>query len=410
MERLKHIHKESVDLGWIDFSDSDRKKTMDVLRLFQEKGAVDELGIGIIRDGFANYFFPGTSTIQTRAKYFFIIPYAMMDTVSDSRVTSVLDALHRLDEIEKESAFLLKMSSGESGIIGATILPKWVVRTPSTIYWNGLRTLGLFNGGFLKNMTISEYFRLSLKLRDEKKASALGNRKEYAEENDKDDSDAGDFRYRSFWQLPYEQGWKENLKIDLTPAEADFLSTKIKASNPDSVFSYVLREKIDIEQYNGDFSAFSCYLKTVIDEKNVCMLTLADQFNDFISLAQIRYNLMLSDGKNDRARSLWENVKENAHTFAERVDLDAIFATLHLSNPRLRDFLKKFRFAVLSGDWEAADIAIFNQEVRIKGDRAKLKNKSKYAPDKWIGGYRLDYRFKDACRLIMDIRKGGSHV
>ena len=52
-----------MNIGWIDFSDNDRKKTMDVLRLFQEQGAVDELGIGIIRDGFANYFFPGTSCL-----------------------------------------------------------------------------------------------------------------------------------------------------------------------------------------------------------------------------------------------------------------------------------------------------------------------------------------------------------
>lgn len=398
-----------MNLGWIDFSDSDRKKTMDVLRLFQEQGAVDELGIGIIRDGFANYFFPGTSTIQTRAKYFFIIPYAMMDTVSDHRVKSVPDALRRLDEIEKESAFLLKNASGELGVIGATILPKWVVRTPSTIYWNGLRTLGLFNGGFLKNMTISEYFRLALKLRDEKKASSLGYRKEEAEENDKDDADAGDFRYHGFWQLPYEQGWKEHLKIDLTSAEADYLSTKIKASNPNSVFAYVLREGIDIEQYR-DFSAFSYGLKSTIDEENACMLTLADQFNDFISLAQIRYNLMLSEGQNDYAVSLWEDVKENANSYASNVDLEAIFARLHLNNPGLSDFLKKFRTAVLSGDWEAADIAIFKQEIRIKDARAKLKNKSKYAPDKWIGGYRLDYRFTDMRRLILDIRKGSSYV
>ena len=113
-----------MTLGWIDFSDNDRKKTLDVLRLFQEQGAVDELGIGIIRDGFANFFFPGTSTIQTRAKYFFIIPYAMMDTVADPRVTSVSGALRRLDEIEKESAVILKRNSGEPGVIGATILPK----------------------------------------------------------------------------------------------------------------------------------------------------------------------------------------------------------------------------------------------------------------------------------------------
>lgn len=398
-----------MKLGWIDFSDSDRKKTMDVLRLFQEQGAVDELGIGIIRDGFANYFFPGTSTIQTRAKYFFIIPYAMMDTLSDSHLTTVDQALQRLDEIEKESAAILKKDGDWQGVIGATVLPKWVVRTPSTIYWNGLRTLGIFNGGMLQNMTISEYFRLALKLREEKGASALGNRKEGAEENDKDDADAGDFRFLNFWHLAYEQGWKEHLKIDLTPAEAAYLSTKIKTSIPKSVFAYVLREGIDIELY-GDFSAFSYDLKPVIDEENAYMLTLADQFNDFISLAQIRYNLMLSEWQNDVAVSLWDEVKDNAGDYAANVDLDAIFARLNLSNPGLRDFLKKFRTAVLSEDWEAADNAILKQEVRIKGTRAKLKNKSEYATDKWIGGYRLDYRFTVAQRLTMDIRKGMAHV
>ena len=398
-----------MKLGWIDFSDTDRKKTMDVLRLFQEQGAIDELGIGTIRDGFANYFFPGTSTIQTRAKYFFIIPYAMMDTVSDPRVTSVPGALRRLDEIEKESAVSLKQASGELGVIGATILPKWVVRTPSTIYWNGLRTLGFFNGGISQSLTISEYFRLALKLREEKKASAFGNRKEDADENDKDDVGAGDFRFRNFWQLPYEQSWKKHLTIELSQAEADFLSTKIKTSNPHSVFAFILKEGIDIEQY-GDFTSFSYDVKSFIDDQNAYMLDLADHFNDFISLAQIRYNLMLSDGQNEEAVALWDKVKDNTVMFAERVDLEAIFARLHLNNPGLRDFLKRFRSAALLGDWGKAEKEIFNQEVKIKGVRAKLKNKTKYSPNKWVGGYRLDYRFKDARRLIMDIRKGGTYV
>ena len=58
-----------MQLGWIDFSKEDRQKAFDVINLLSEQGAVDELGIGVIRDAFANYFFPGTSTIQTRAKY-----------------------------------------------------------------------------------------------------------------------------------------------------------------------------------------------------------------------------------------------------------------------------------------------------------------------------------------------------
>lgn len=68
-----------MQLGWIDFSKEDRQKAFDVINLLSEQGAVDELGIGVIRDAFANYFFPGTSTIQTRAKYFLIVPYMLID-------------------------------------------------------------------------------------------------------------------------------------------------------------------------------------------------------------------------------------------------------------------------------------------------------------------------------------------
>jgi hypothetical protein len=61
---------QDVELGWIDFSKEERAKVLDVINLLSEDGTLDELGIAAIRDGFANLFFPGTSTIQTRAKYF----------------------------------------------------------------------------------------------------------------------------------------------------------------------------------------------------------------------------------------------------------------------------------------------------------------------------------------------------
>ena len=61
-------------LGWIDFSSEHRDRVRTVLDLMAEKGVVDELGIGVIRDAFADLMFPGLATIQTRAKYFLIIP------------------------------------------------------------------------------------------------------------------------------------------------------------------------------------------------------------------------------------------------------------------------------------------------------------------------------------------------
>ena len=84
-----------MQLGWIDFSKEDRQKALDVINLLSEKGAVDELGIGIVRDGFANYFFPGTSTIQTRAKYFLIVPYVLKEAV-DSRYMFIITTNDRI--------------------------------------------------------------------------------------------------------------------------------------------------------------------------------------------------------------------------------------------------------------------------------------------------------------------------
>ena len=64
-----------MQLGWIDFSKEDKSNALNVINSLKDKGVLDELGFGIIRQAFANYLFPGTSTIQTRAKYFLIIPH-----------------------------------------------------------------------------------------------------------------------------------------------------------------------------------------------------------------------------------------------------------------------------------------------------------------------------------------------
>ena len=47
----------SLQFGWIDFSKEQRNKVLSVINLLSEPGAVDELGIGIVRDAFANLFF-----------------------------------------------------------------------------------------------------------------------------------------------------------------------------------------------------------------------------------------------------------------------------------------------------------------------------------------------------------------
>jgi len=60
-------------LSWIDHDPDARDRALRILSLFQERESRDELGIGSIRDAFADTLFPGTSTVQTHLKYMLFV-------------------------------------------------------------------------------------------------------------------------------------------------------------------------------------------------------------------------------------------------------------------------------------------------------------------------------------------------
>lgn len=114
-----------MQLGWVDFSREDREKVLDVMNLLQEQGAVDEIGIGLVRDAFANLFFPGTSTVQTVAKYFLIVPYVLKEATEGRYGNDLNRILRKIDQEEKDCGIrLMQNCPGEEGIIGRRVLPK----------------------------------------------------------------------------------------------------------------------------------------------------------------------------------------------------------------------------------------------------------------------------------------------
>jgi Family of unknown function (DUF6361) len=60
---------------WLDYSERERRKMLDAVDAFREHDTRDELGIGSVRDAFADMLFPGTSTIMTRVRYFLLVPW-----------------------------------------------------------------------------------------------------------------------------------------------------------------------------------------------------------------------------------------------------------------------------------------------------------------------------------------------
>ena len=394
-----------MQLGWIDFSKEDRQKALDVISLLSEQGAVDELGIGIVRDAFANYFFPGTSTIQTRAKYFLIVPYILRDAVDGRYGKDVNRILRAIDTEEKECGIkLLESNPKAEGVIGTRVLPKgWVARKPSDIYWNGIRTYGIFCD---YGLSIPEYVSLAVKLNTQKSSAKLGNRNDEAEENEKDDSDAGDIMNVSFWNLPiYHDNWRDNLTIELTNEEAFYLDKQIQKGAKGTLLEYVLKNRIDMNKYE-DFVSMAAELSEKVEEKLAYMMKLACEFNNLVYMSRVRFNVMLSEEENEVAVSEWDRLKPQVKRRAN-VDLSAVFNKLELHNPGTYLFLSKLQEAFKALDIDAADELIKKRERQLKGiNRAKLNRTKEFDHSKWVGGGELDYRFSNARRIINDIYSG----
>ena len=375
------------------------------MNLLQEQGAVDELGIGIVRDAFANYFFPGTSTIQTRAKYLLIVPYLLKEVVDGRYGKDINRILRTLDTEEKQCGVrFMQIDSSADGIIGKRVLPKgWVARKPSDIYWNGIRTYGIFKDS---QLSIKEYISLAVKLSEKKAAIKVGNRNDDAIDSDQDDADAGDWSAFQFWNLPvYHADWKDNLTIELTAEEAAFLKGQMMKACEGTLLAYLLSHNIDVNTYDS-FASLTEALSQDVDADMAYMMKLACDFNELVYMARVRYNVMLSEGNNEAANNEWEWLSEDCGTRAG-VDLSAVFEKLGLYNPKTYAFLSMLQTCFIEKRIEDADKLIKQREERLKGpNRAKLNRRKEYNPDNWVGGGWLDYRFSDAKRIINDIRNG----
>src|SRR5690348_4583745 len=127
-------------LAWLDFSENDRRRALEVIETFREHDTVDELGLGTVRDAFAELFFPGTSVIHSRARYFFFIPWTYLRLERRKTPSEKIAGEARRAEIALIDV-LLASGDGE-GTIGRRARSKLKI-LPSAIYWQALHRLGI---------------------------------------------------------------------------------------------------------------------------------------------------------------------------------------------------------------------------------------------------------------------------
>jgi hypothetical protein len=397
--------------AWLDYSERERRQVRDVLDLFREQDTRDELGIGQIRDAFADLLFPGTTTIMTRARYFLFVPWIYL-RLEQNRVPAAR-FLARLREEENRLTRILLASHESDGVIGR-LAGDHLQRLPSNIYWLGLRSWGirLFLGGQAEYHRSVDSFYASI-------GRALATREDASEE----------FDLRRNWHggLPRPpEGFPTDASMSLREIEATYLCERIAAADTttkdESLLAFLAREGHPAEcEYvwmhpqAGDFpphiSGWLTHMRT---------------FSETLHGAALLYNLMLAEleGRDeleaeyrDRLRAWSAGLDSRAAHLAgwDRREFWRLVGTSRAHTGRwTNEFVDAWLDVAVAAERRTgvADAAgprelIERRERTLKGGRARLANK--HARETWSGaaGTRpLVYRWNIASRLLNDIYAG----
>ena len=127
-------------VGWVSLGEDEQRRAKEYLAQFQAENTLDELGFGVIRDAFAELFFPATNTIMSRTRYLVFIP-ALCILIEKEKLSGQV-AARRLTQLENQLRESLRKEE-KLGVIG-DVSKEELRRYPSSIYWNAIRRLGIF--------------------------------------------------------------------------------------------------------------------------------------------------------------------------------------------------------------------------------------------------------------------------
>jgi hypothetical protein len=360
---------------------------------------------------------PGTSTIQTRARYFLFIPWIYQD-VEAKAARSNLDVRAIDDRLRKSEIRLidaLAESDDSTGTIGIEARAR-LKRLPSNVYWRGLGTWGirLFEG------SQSQYHR-GLATGRAPLADALST------------ATGDEARRQSSWHPAIPKppdGYPKEASFALAYTEAEYLQDRILSRAPRTLLAFLVDRATQIEETNFPWEADL----EGLPESITTQLGHARNFSETIFGAAILYNLQLARlvkseelvETYEKEFSKWCALVEERRTDLESWDRAAFWrvATSHgakipAPTHQFVDVWLDMLFANKPEDLEsnsAAQGLIEQREAYLKGDeQARLV--SPKAREIWrgaSGAFQLDYRWWVTRAILNDIaagfEKGASHA
>ena len=273
---------------WLDFSETHQQKINEALKNFEEKGTVDDLGFGSIRDAISGTFFPGTSVLQTRAKYFLLIPWIYQ--YAAERWGNQLQA--KAADLERKLIAALMESDDTDGVIGSS-RGKDLKNLPSSIYWSGLQTFGIF---LLKGRGIRHYARM---------ANNSNSGTEFEGEFDQ----GSQLLWNSLPPAPPDFFSFKYAELALSKEEAVWLSERFMSSQSILGHPNLLSELVRRIQNNEQSFLESDYVWDVsfsdqVDEDLISLVEHSKHFSNLAHGASLLYNLLLIEALTEKGREI----------------------------------------------------------------------------------------------------------
>lgn len=418
----------STYFGWLDYSEEDKKKMLDVISLLKERDTRDELGLGTVRDTFADIFFPGTSTIQTAAKYFLFVPWIYMKCEESNANAEKIAIKARRYELRLINC-LLKGSEVNNRIIGNTAKER-LQRLPSSIYWAGLFKwkLRLYDGSQDQYHKQIDYFYKQRKV---------------TQVVDEDNFESGTEKAVYNWNTNLSKikppnflkdGYMTNLKLNRR--ESEFLSEQLLRCQSGTLLAFLLDNgrisDVDFPWEHPTYHKFPQEIKRNIKH--------AELFSNIMHGASLLYNFILAvkmldiSNSNSISRSQelisnyeieigkWSILIKNNINSITKWNRTQFWEIVKENNPRLsrktQDFINKWLEYVISNS-QILNLTKDKNLIQLITDRERQLKPEKLcriinrqALANWSGAsgtQQIDYRWKQAQIIINDILEGLKH-
>lgn len=423
-------------IGWIDFSPKDRNRVKRFMDIMGMGGVVDELGIGMIRDAMSNKLFPGFSTLYTRAKYFFITPYILLE--KEKKQTKRQSGMDYFHNAEVETNRIINRyyenhpDQSDESYFGKEKKDGNLKRQPSEIYWNGIQHLHLLESeGSLDQILIDRHSLMDGLLsndRGDDSAKEQGENHKAVSEN-----------------VSYDSNWRQFIKdngLRLTRTEAETLRDRLQLYSKDSLPASLANNETLWTAFNSakkdfkksryiDDKPFIYFVKNhvgmISNEKLRMDLIKAHDMALFLHGAHIAYNIQLRRKVNDydyeyiidKLRSKgtdWiGNLSSRMIDFSGFQIDDCIIGT-NLKTPT-RNFLNQIQILIKNNsDWNQIESELcYLTEIQEKWNK---KSKSRFVKiekgqviedmnkQEWLGLDLINYRYISTNSVIKDIYDG----